>query len=152
MLRWQLKTILERFLGSRNKIHDSWPAFALMNTADCKAILMQTDHQSWAPLRKFVGQADGRLLFQGAQALGKSGLCSRKLVVNRSYPERPQSTDHLKGPVCVGQKVAAMVQTDMQLVLDNVSSGFESWRQQVYSTLESMLNISCCHRVPILCK
>ena len=71
MLRWQLKTILKRFLGSRNKIHDSWPAFALMNTADCEAILMQTVLQSWALLQELVGQADG--LFQGVQALGKSG-------------------------------------------------------------------------------
>ena len=39
-----------------------------------------TKNQSRAPLQEHVSQADGRKLFQGIQALGKSGLCSGHLT------------------------------------------------------------------------
>ena len=37
-------------------------------------------NQSRTPLQEHVSQADGGKLFQGVQALGKSGLCSGQLA------------------------------------------------------------------------
>ena len=75
---------------------------------------------SWSLLRELVSQADGQLLFQGSGKIWTvfQIACQRPLLAG----EAPQSTGRLKGPMWVGQKVAAVHHTETQLAQDEVSN------------------------------
>ena len=55
----------------------------------------------------------------------------------------------------VGQKVAAIHQMEMHLAQDKLSQkavGLNLGASKVFSTMESLLKITPCHRVSVLCK